>query len=88
MLYLPFNNKLLLNAYQCREHRVHIYVTQHDKTHENVPEIKQNELLVSYERATLQLFNGEKLYPSCILLESYGLWKLKNNETTISRKTH
>ena len=27
------------------------YVTQHDKTHKNVPEIK-NELLVSYERAT------------------------------------
>ena len=28
------------------------YVTQHDKTHKNVPEIK-NELLVSYERTTL-----------------------------------
>ena len=39
----------------------------------------------------VQLFSFsvvKKLYPSCILLESYGLWKSKNNETTISRKTH
>ena len=33
-------------------------MTQHDKTHQKSPRNK-NELLVSYERATLQLFNGE-----------------------------
>ena len=49
------------------------YVTQHDKTHKSVPENKK--LLVSYERATLQLFNGGQIIS---IMHSVGkLWTLK-----------
>ena len=48
-------------------------MTQHDKTHKNVPEKK--ELFVSYERATLSLFNGEQIIS---FMHSVGkLWTLK-----------